>query len=440
MIKLGLERISLLLKDVPLSWRAIHVAGTNGKGSICGYISAVLQAANIRTGRFTSPHFIDRWDGICVNGEPVAKDVFLEVEETIKQKNEKHAINASEFEILTATAFEVFNREKVQIGVVEVGMGGLHDATNVLERPLVTVISQIGLDHQAFLGDTLPEIAIQKAGIMKEGVPCVVDGHNDEAVLQVFRDCAKRHKSELVVTPVGFVQPFLGEDESLDFCIGSQLTTHTAMGRNMWCAYNALLSAAAQLSTTSNDDELFIQNPPTDQALRDIIKKGTMLLGSLPGRFQSISLEPIASRKEDALIDGAHNKEAWTVLGDFIERQLRSRQRGPVTWVFALSGGRSPESFVKHCWVIGDNLVAVEFGPVEGMPWVQPTSSSELVEIFIPITSAHGSIVSCGKDVPRALRTAADIAKEGPLVICGSLYLVSDVLRVLRTANEPPIM
>jgi len=429
MIKPGLERISLLLKDVPLTWRAIHVAGTNGKGSICAYISAVLQAANVRTGRFTSPHFIDRWDGICVNGEPVAESVFREVEDGVKWKNEKNAINASEFEILTATAFEVFNRERVEVGVVEVGMGGLQDATNVLERPLVTVISQIGLDHQAFLGDTLSAIAFQKAGIMKTGVPCVVDGHNDEAVLEVFKNRAEHYGSQLIIAPTGARQRIEEDDAEVNFGVAHDFGIQTAIKRNMWCAYKALQYAMPQLESG--------KGKPAGETARDLTNRGIMLQGSLPGRFQSISLEPLVSRKKYALMDGAHNKEAWTGLGEYVTRQVRSSRKSPITWVFTLSGGRDHRPFIETCWTTGDNLVTVEFGPVEGMPWVKPTASSELIDAFkSALPEDEGRFHSCGRDINQALQTATTIADGGPLVISGSLYLVSDVLRALRSANR----
>lgn len=437
MITLGLERITLLLKDVPLSWRAVHVAGTNGKGSICAYVAAVLQAANVRTGRFTSPHFIDRWDGICVNGQPVAEALFHEVEEGVKWKNEKNAINASDFEILTATAFEVFNREKVQVGVVEVGMGGLLDATNVLERPLVTVISQIGLDHQAFLGNTLPEIALQKAGIMKPGVPCVVDGHNDETVLRIFKEYAELQHAEIIIAPTS--EKSIHEDEDATVFSDGQgsndFTQGTATSRNMWCAYKALQYAMPQISTSKDYDPQILKSEPSGELIRSLIGEGHMKRGSLPGRFQSISLKPLAAREEHVLMDGAHNEDAWIVLGEYIDHHIRPTSTDPITWVFSLSGGRKPDAFISNCWKSGDNLITVEFGAVEGMPWVEPTRSSELVDDFKAAETDIAKAVACGRDVAGAIRSAAEIAKGGPLVITGSLYLISDVLRALRATS-----
>lgn len=221
MIRPGLSRITLLLKGIPLPWKAVHIAGTNGKGSICAYISALLHATHIRSGRFTSPHLIDRWDCITVNEVPIAESRFRSVEERVKERNAVGKIDASEFEILTATAFEIFALEKVQVAVVECGLGGRLDATNVIEGPLVTVISKIGLDHQGLLGDTIRQIAGEKAGIIKTGAACVVDGSSDaEALAEIERVAGEKGvdvkkvvetqmPEELDSSPVVSVTPFL---------------------------------------------------------------------------------------------------------------------------------------------------------------------------------------------------------------------------------------
>ena len=142
MIELGLARISTLLRHTPQPWKAIHVAGTNGKGSICAYLSAMLNASGVRCGRFTSPHLIDRWDCITINDETVRESIFKDAESLVLGRNSTEKIGASEFELLTATAFEVFAKEKIEMGVIEVGLGGRLDATNAMENKAVTIISR----------------------------------------------------------------------------------------------------------------------------------------------------------------------------------------------------------------------------------------------------------------------------------------------------------
>ena len=218
MIKPGLARISQLLKNTALPWKAIHVAGTNGKGSVCAYLSAMLNADNIPFGRFTSPHLIDRWDCIMINGKTVDRELFVSTEDKVEKYNKTQGIGASEFELLTATAFTLFSQEKVKIGVVEVGMGGTEDATNILQDPAVTVITKIGEDHQKFLGSTKQEITDHKAGILKPGVPCVVDSTNDQQVIARIQERA----SACCAGPLTCVPKGEGEKEATTWSILSK--------------------------------------------------------------------------------------------------------------------------------------------------------------------------------------------------------------------------
>ena len=193
MIKPGLQRISQLVNGSALPWKAVHVAGTNGKGTVCAATAALLTAARIRTGLFMSPHLLDRWDGIQVDGEAVSESAFRDAEARVAALDGAGAADRpSAFERLTATAFDVFSQRRVDVAVVETGMGGRFDATNVLQAPLVTVITKIGQDHQAFLDHTIEEIAWHKAGIMKPGVPCVLDGSSGEAAVDVVRRVAHK--------------------------------------------------------------------------------------------------------------------------------------------------------------------------------------------------------------------------------------------------------
>ncbi|EHY55817.1 folylpolyglutamate synthase [Exophiala dermatitidis] len=208
MITLGLQRISRLLAPLfakypaGLPWKAIHITGTNGKGSVAALISTFLSASGYRVGRFTSPHLIDRWDCITLDQKVVDRDVFLAAEERVQKRSLSQSQSQagssdatttddkpSEFEILTATAFELFTSQGMDVAVVECGLGGRLDATNVL-RPqdvLVSVLTKVGLDHTDFLGETIERITEEKAGIFKPGVPVVVDESNAENVLDVVR-------------------------------------------------------------------------------------------------------------------------------------------------------------------------------------------------------------------------------------------------------------
>lgn len=411
-IELGLARIGRLLEHTNLPWKAIHVAGTNGKGSICAYISAMLHAADVSCGRFTSPHLIDRWDCITINQTVVRKALFQEVEGHVKQYNTNNDIGASEFEILTATAFEIFNREKSEVGVVEVGLGGRLDATNVLQNTSVTVISKIGLDHQSLLGNSLEEIAYQKAGIMRPGVPCVVDNTNEPGVLDVL----DRYAREIGAGPLIKVPRYDNTTSPLqEFLEKNSLELHQQV--NLHCAFEAAKKILTQIRPQQNPLDL----------LQAAVK------APWRGRLQKQSIESLTGRKEDVLIDGAHNGQSAEVLGSYVNHKLRHGAQC-VTWVLAASRGKDLEELLRPLVRNGDNVVAVEFGAVDGMPWVQPARSREILEMVRRGTEL-GEHVDAGTDVLGALRWSNKTANGGPLVIAGSLYLVSDVLRLLRDAE-----
>lgn len=407
MIELGLARIQKLLQKTPQTWKAIHVAGTNGKGSICAYLTAMLRANNITCAKFTSPHLIDRWDCISINDTAVSETKFRHFEDVVRKRNEEWQVGASEFELLTATAFEIFEAEKVQVGVVEVGLGGRLDATNVLKHKAVTIISKIGLDHQSFLGNTLAEIALQKAGIMRPGVPCVVDASNPAAVIDVFQAHSRDAGADLRIT----------SSESSDVAASLQQDLEPHQVQNLAVAHTAFRLAFPQFAYNS---EILTQ------AVKNI---------SWPGRLQLLDIQALVGRQEQVLLDGAHNPQSATVLAEYVEKRFRARNPSqPVTWVLAASQGKDLTEITKILMRPKDSVAAVEFGPVDGMPWVKPMQADAILDATVSnniISKQHNS----GSDVLEALQWATTTAKGGPLVIAGSLYLVSDVLRLLREAT-----
>ncbi|TKA68300.1 hypothetical protein B0A55_10866 [Friedmanniomyces simplex] len=482
MIELGLQRISRLLAETPLPWRAIHVAGTNGKGSICAYISSMLETYNrsdwrtstssptLKHARFTSPHLIDRWDCITVNQQTVPFKLFSHIEQRVLRRNEREGIKASEFELLTATAFEIFTYEDIDVAVVEVGLGGRLDATNIIGEqagnpsqfqlaatkafrppPLVTAISKIGLDHQALLGNTLREIAREKAGIMKPGVPVVYDLSNSDEV---------KTELDLRATPSRIVQwadlglptpsietyvrhLFLASETDPERETASPVPSHSQ--RNMSVAFRAAWTALQQLNKVPTEFE-HLPNP--ERVMLKILATSKIQHAweniHFPGRLQSLNIQPLTGRTQDILLDGAHNAQSAEVLAAEVNKSRATpssqQQQAPspsaVTWVLACSSTKDVTEILRILLQPGDTVFAVEFGPVDGMPWVQPLSSgaiAQAVESSSFSASANPvSAVACARDLLGALQEASDKAESGPMVVAGSLYLVGDVLRLLR--------
>lgn len=195
-VKYGLHNIKALcdaLDNPQEKFKSIHVAGTNGKGSVTHILSAIFMAAGYKTGTFTSPHYVDFRERIKINGNYISKN---EVVEFVKSnQNFFEEINASFFEITTAMAFWYFQQQQVDIAIVETGLGGRLDSTNII-TPQLSVITNIGLDHQNMLGDTLVEIAFEKAGIIKPKIPVLIGEQQDE-VSVVFNNTAEELNCDL---------------------------------------------------------------------------------------------------------------------------------------------------------------------------------------------------------------------------------------------------
>ncbi|BFZ64475.1 folylpolyglutamate synthase [Saitoella coloradoensis] len=419
-IELGLARILKLL--TPLNnphraFKAIHVAGTNGKGSVCAYLDSVLTHAGILTGRFTSPHLIDRWDCVSIRNKAVQKDIFLASERRVREANQTHSIGASEFELLTATAFDIFARQKVNVAVIEVGLGGRLDATNVLEKPLVTVITRIAMDHQGLLGDTLGAIAREKAGIMKRGARCIVDGENEQEALDAFWEVAEEVGADVdVVKGV--------EDELQTYSVQTKawgpISVRTPLpGAHQRANVSVTVAALAHLQ-----DSLPGITPQT-------IQEG-VAAAKWPGRLEWTLISSISQKP--LLLDGAHNANAARSLAQYINTL---RQKGLITWVMAFSQGKDLDEMLRIL-VRGDyrdRIAAVEFGDVDGMPWVKPVPTEEIMEIARGVLKSgeeKEDVRGFGTDVGAALKWATEGNEEGTVVVCGSLYLVGEVKKLKR--------
>ena len=476
MIELGLQRISRLLSKTHLPWRAIHVAGTNGKGSICVYISGMLEAYNnsnfrelskrpvIRHGRFTSPHLIDRWDCISINQKTVSSALFHEIEKKVLSRNVSEEINASEFELLTATAFEIFTHEKVDIGVIEVGMGGRLDATNILgvpvdgdhsitrALPLATAIAKIGLDHQSFLGTTLQAIASEKAGILKPTVPLVYDSSNPPEVHETFRKLASSigapipdPRDLIIPSPesgeaLAQTLPPSGTNTSNNSTTIDKTPTHTR--HNTSVALQATILALSQLPPTLSPSHISAA-PGLLPALLSVPSQITF-----PGRLQTLSIHSVTKRSRPILLDGAHNAQSAAVLAEAVAK-LRSADSsiggGKVTWLLAASDSKDIHELLRPLLKAGDEFCAVEFGPVDGMPWVKAMAAGKVADAAKAVLRENGDIrggeresvdSAFGKDVVAGLREACRRADGGVMVVAGSLYLVGSVLRALRESEH----
>ena len=428
----------------------------------------ISKQSPLRHGQYTSPHLIDRWDCITIDQKTVPLRVFDEVETDVLERNRKDSIRATEFELLTATAFEIFTREEVDVGVVEVGLGGRLDATNVLGQapiegipegfdmanfrppPLVSVISSIGLDHQGFLGNTLEDIAREKAGIMKPGVPVLYDESNGRSVVEILEEVAAENNSPVINA---LSHPLEVSPETNDLLHAgmsmlqkdskhtddSAIPNHTK--NNLTVAFLATWTALQDFHRLNfTVDQVTARRGPESHPLYDLAMEMFVAAKTttFPGRQQHINIEKLTGRKGTVLLDGAHNAQSAQALASEIEKtQLRHGNRDTVTWVVAASDSKDVKQILSPLLRDGDGVFAVEFGPVSGMPWVKPLEASRLLEAAKAVvpTPDSLSLCNCRGDVLGALKAATEHAAGGSMVVVGSLYLVGDVLRLLRDSQ-----
>jgi folylpolyglutamate synthase/dihydrofolate synthase len=453
-IQPGLERIADLLRNVNFQWKAIHVAGTNGKGSICHYASSLITGRNIKVGKFTSPHLVDRyaschliclfstncfrWDCISINGKPIDENTFRKVEKHFLQINACRQIGASPFEILTATAFTIFNDAKVKIGIVEVGMGGKLDSTNILNNQAVSVISKIARDHEGFLGNTLQDIAGHKAGILRPNVPYIINPSNEENVHNVIQDYAL----EIGAGPRLFPGSFHLQEKLYNISRWDRVTKTMAQFQKE----NIQMAVVAVMQTLESMD----LNPKPSEFAKTLLANLKM---HHRGRHELVQVPPVfkspAERKHHILVDGAHNPDAAKALNDVVQDKMRygqtpSRNRPPsgwpVTWVLAMTEGKDARQYLATLLRPGDNVVTTTFGPVDGMPWVKPMDPKELLQVAKSvepqITGVHVPIAGPLRALCTAKYLSNQLAEWAPIVLTGSLYFVGDFYRELRPRSS----
>lgn len=375
--KLGLERMRELLRrldDPQRRVRVLHVAGTKGKGSTCAFVDAILREAGLRVGLTTSPHLCTARERIIIDGEIISEEGFAALEGEVAAA--AHDLPASFFERMIAMAWLAFARAAVDVAVVEVGLGGRLDATNVCQ-PIACAVTRLGLDHTEHLGPTLVDIAREKAGIFKAGVPAVSSGQEPEA-RAVLVELAARAGA-----PLSFVAPDIALLPSL---------------RGEHQRENASVAVALIGAAGLNIDQ-------------DTCARG-LAAARWPGRYETLAVAPLL------IVDGAHNATAAralaaTVVGD-------GRVHGPVFLIVGMTQGRDARAFAGE-------LAALR---PAGTWTVAPRSprAREPFALANEMAPALGRVegaasVAAALDAARA----AAASQGGAIVVCGSLYLVGEV-------------
>lgn len=396
----GLDRIKRfldILGNPQDRLRFVHVAGTNGKGSVCAMISSTLTAAGYKTGLFISPYITDFCERIQVNGRMIPVEVLENaVERTfpiIEQLREDDCI-ITEFEYVMALEFLIHSEAKCDIVVLETGLGGLLDCTNVIKPPLCSVITRIGLDHTAVLGDTIEEITIQKCGIIKPSSVAVTSAQDEEVMRIIVDDC--RAKGVSLVKSGGISIKILEETiDGTKFEYNNSVITLPLIGshqiENAKTALSALESIKADFPVSPDDIKIGFKNAVN------------------PARFEVLSKNPLV------ILDGAHNPNGVCALKNALEKYVNKKPKLLVIGMLADKDSRSSLS-----------ILSGKFRKVYTVPVNNPRtlSSDELARECKSYFDNVESFASVFEAIDSALVSAKQT--DCALVIAGSLYLAGE--------------
>lgn len=382
----GLERITELLSklgDPQKELKIVHVAGTNGKGSVCTMLSDIYIKAGLKTGLYTSPYVLDFRERIRLNGEYIPKSELCRLCETVKNTG----VHVTEFEFITALAFLYYKEQNTDIVILEVGLGGRFDATNVIESPLCSVITRIDLDHTDYLGDTVQKIAAEKCGIIKPGCRSVSYPLQPEGAAETIR----QHADELTVPDVSELR-ILSSDISGNRFIykGVEYKTRLVGEHQIYNAVTAVETAKAVGLASEQDIACGIAE------------------AFIPARVELVSSRPMV------VLDGSHNPNGADALAGFMKKC-----DGRAVAVVGMMADKDCELFLKKIMPFCDFAVTVT---------VRENKRSLTAGELKMLADKYCDNVTAAESYDRAIELAAKMSGgTKPIFVCGSLYLACGI-------------
>jgi dihydrofolate synthase/folylpolyglutamate synthase len=405
-IRLGLTPVTRLLESLnnpQNAYASVLIGGTNGKGSIAATVDSVLRQAGFRVGLYTSPHLIDLRERIRVNGEMITEKMLNALIGDVRRQVRE---DVTYFEFLTTVAFLHFCQMKVDIAVLEVGMGGRLDATNVV-KPIVSIISNISLEHEEYLGDSLADIAREKAGIIRQGGVCVTAA-KQQPVRDVFEKICRKQRAKLYRLRAD-IRVRRHKDGTFDYYgINKDYKRLTCVLRGKHQIENAALALAA---TEILADRGF---PVGEEAVKQGLQKTRW-----EGRIDIIQLYPMV------IIDGGHNPAGISALCRVLKEDFSYKR---LILIFGVLGDKDYALMLKKLASLADIIIITRPKTERAVP----------AEKLVRITDLHGKHVEIVEQVVPALKRALALADRDDLICAtGSLYLVGEIKEVY--AKIPPL-
>lgn len=409
-IRLGMERIEGLLRELgnpEQQIKTIHVTGTNGKGSVSSMITNILLAANLKTGKFTSPHLVKYNERITINGQDIDDDSFADLLTIVKTAADSVVAKGvceqpTQFEVLTAAAFLYFALENVDYAVIEVGMGGLWDSTNVI-TPIVSVITNVSLDHTDRCGKTVERIAMQKAGIIKENVPVVTAAEGDDA-LGPIKAVAMFKQAKLYI----YGRAFWGTEveSSME---GQTFTLHA--GEYYSSDYSIRLPGEHQIANTSVAIVAAKLVSKQDDRINELALHIGVANTVWPGRLERIAQAP------DVILDGAHNPAGAEALRKALDKYYPEGKR---IFVLGMMGDKDMTGVISRLIRPMDIVYTVK---------ADDGARAAAAEELAGLVGVQALAMSSLADAYEAAVSRAD--SDSVVCICGSLYLVGNFKNLL---------
>lgn len=411
-VRLGLTRTRALLEGLGNPQdrlRFVHIAGTNGKGSTSAFTASICQAAGLKTGLFTSPYVMEFNERIQIDRESISDADLLDVTSRAKAVADAMDDTPTSFELLTGVALTYFAEHACDIVVLEVGLGGRLDSTNVIESPLVCAITPIALDHTAILGDTVAAIAAEKAGIIKPGVP-VVSHLQDPEAARVIRERCIEQGSPLVIPRFSrahahFEDGFqvLSYDGLSDVCL------------SMCGSYqpgNAVM--AVEIARVLRSRGLDI----SDEHIRAGLQAARW-----PGRFDIVSRDPAV------VIDGGHNEQGARVLAESLRAAFG---QAPVTFVMSVLADKDYHAMIEHIAPLAARVLTVTASCSDR------ALSSDSLAVAVREHGVAG-VEACDGFEEACAKALSSAGSDGVVCCFGSLYSVGDAMRALKGAQKLPV-
>lgn len=414
-IKPGLTRMNIMMKKLNFpekKLKTVHIGGTNGKGSTVTYLRCILESGGLTVGTYTSPYIEQFNERISINGEPISDEDIIKLcnilYPIVAEMDQMEIGGPTEFEIITAMSFYYFAFMKpVDVAIYEVGLGGRFDSTNII-TPILSIITSIGLDHTAILGETYEKIAIEKAGIIKKDTPIIAAVKQEEALAEIIQKAVAESAPTYFLNKHFIIEDLVSWEKGESFSFKTAFEKLEHLQISMMGKHQIENASLAVMAASLLKKEIF------PQISQEHIRMG--LKGAKwPGRFEMVSENPLV------ILDGAHNEEGVQALTAELTKRFKDKNK---TVIFAALADKKTDRMIHQLDAIADEIIFVSFD------YPRAATCQELYK------ESHHQQKSYSTDWKKTIDEQLEGIEEGSmLIVTGSLYFLSTVKAYWKEKN-----